>query len=443
MPETPSAKQTEEEAAAPSTSAPEWALQANIYEVNIRQYTPEGTLSAFMAHLGRLRDLGVQILWVMPIQPIGEVHRKGSLGSYYSIQDYTAINPEFGSLADFKTLVDSAHALGMKVILDWVANHTAWDHPWIEAHPEWYTKDSLGRIISPVPDWSDVADLNYQDSNLRQAMLESLRFWIKEADVDGFRCDVAYMVPMDFWKTLRQSLRKDKADLFLLAEAEGTQFYEAFDMTYGWDLHHRMNKVAAGEAPLSTLADYLAKIDSLGTADKLHMYFTTNHDENSWNGTVFERLGANHQNFFVLSATFKGGMPLVYSGQEAGLDRPLDFFAKDSIDWSDQRFQDFYQAVLALKNRHACLKNGSASAEMTIIKQQAEGLFAFRRRLEEKELLVFLNFSASPCSPNGLDAKTQYAKLLSGFSSAKGAYFMDQEIPPHQYLVLEKASVNR
>ncbi|MCK5822638.1 MAG: alpha-amylase, partial [Bacteroidales bacterium] len=227
-----------------SVKHPDWTKNKNIYEVNIRQYTDEGDFKSFEKHLPRLKQMGVDILWIMPVQPIGEKNKKGSLGSYYSIKDYLAVNPEFGTMDDFKHIVDKAHELKMYVILDWVANHTSWDNNLITEHPEWYTHDSLGNIVSPVEDWTDVADLNYYNNELRTYMINALEFWVKQTDIDGFRCDVAGMVPTDFWNDAREKLDKIKP-VFMLAEWESPELQKhAFDMTYSWALNGLMNDIA-------------------------------------------------------------------------------------------------------------------------------------------------------------------------------------------------------
>ncbi|RLA58824.1 MAG: alpha-amylase, partial [Epsilonproteobacteria bacterium] len=230
----------------------EWSINATIYEANIRQMTPEGTFKALEAKLPEIKDLGVKIIWLMPIQPIGELNRKGGMGSYYSVMDYTAVNPEFGTMDDFKSLVNKAHKMDMKILLDWVANHTSWDNVWIADHPDWFTKDSLGNFMAPNPDWSDVMDLNYDNMEMRAAMIDAMRYWVVETDVDGFRCDVAYMVPTDFWNNVRIALDAEKP-VFMLAEAEQTDLHlQAFDMTYGWELMHIMNHIASGDSTLSS-----------------------------------------------------------------------------------------------------------------------------------------------------------------------------------------------
>jgi len=381
----------------PPSEQPDWRQQPTIYEVNIRQYTPEGTFTAFARHLPRLEKMGVKILWIMPVQPIGVKNRKGGLGSYYSIADYTAVNPNFGTLDDFKDLVQEAHQRGMLVILDWVANHSAYDHPWTPEHPEWYLRDEQGQIQSPVADWSDVADLNYDDPALREAMIAEMKFWLRETDLDGFRCDVAYMVPMSFWETARKELEKLKP-LFMLAEAEGPEFHSnAFDMTYGWELHHLMNDVAAGKADLRQLATYYSRVEEGHyQPTDLRMHFTTNHDENSWNGTVYERMGANHRNFFVLCATYPMSVPLVYSGQEAGLNQALAFFEKDSIDWSNMALESFYQKILHLKLRHPALINDMNQAGYRSLVADSAGtarqVLAYERSRGKDKLFVLLNF---------------------------------------------------
>lgn len=394
---------------------PAWANDASIYEVNIRQYTPEGTIKAFTDHLDRLQKLGVEILWIMPVQPIGEKNRKGDLGSYYSISDYTAINPEFGTVADFKNMVAEAHKRGMKVILDWVANHTAFDHHWTEEHPEWYTRDSLDNIVAPVEDWSDVADLNYEAEGMPEAMQQEMLWWLKECDIDGFRCDVAMMVPLEFWNNTRARLDSTKP-VFMLAEAEGPEFHDqAFDMTYGWEFHHIMNQVAKGEKMVTAFEEYRAKIDSLYQDQDIHMYFTTNHDENSWNGTVFERMGANHKNFFVLAATFQSGMPLIYSGQEAGLKKRLSFFGKDGIDWSNQELTDFYEKVIALKSQHPALMNGAEEGSFEeLLSLDDNGVYAYKRSKGESEVWVLLNFGSKAYDFNFQGANKTLRDVISG-----------------------------
>lgn len=413
-----------------------WANTATIYEVNIRQYSPEGTINAFTENLDRLQHMGVKILWMMPIQPIGKERRKGTEGSYYSISDYTAINPEFGTMEDFKNLVKEAHARDMKVILDWVANHTSYDHPWTESHPEWYTRDSLGTIIPPVDDWSDVADLNYLEKGLWKGMREQMKFWVEEADVDGFRCDVAMMVPMEFWNGTRQALDSLKP-MFMLAEAEGGDFHEtAFDMTYGWENHHIFNKIAAADMDLSHLKEYLAKEDTNYAPEDLRMNFITNHDENSWNGTVKERMGANGLNYYVLCVGMKRAMPLIYSGQEAGLNKRLEFFEKDPIDWADTSRYAFYRAMSKLKAEHPALLNGAGQSAMNFINSPNPKLLAFSRNSNGKQVLFCINFGNEPATLSLTEPWESEEGLRNYMTGAPNKELQNLTIAPNDFLIL-------
>ncbi len=423
-----------------TVSHPEWSKNAAIYEVNIRQFTPEGTFNAFAAHLDRLQDLGVKILWFMPIQPIGELNRKGSLGSYYSIKDFTAFNPEFGTIEDFKKLVEEIHARDMYVILDWVANHTAWDHPWTISNPEFYTRNESGDFVPPVEDWSDVIDLNYDNKQLWDAMIAEMRFWVEEIGVDGFRCDVAYKVPIEFWDKAIVDLEKNKP-LFMLAEAEEPLLHENnFEMAYGWKLHHLMNNIAQGKANVSDLDQYIFT-DNMGNfpAGSYKMNFITNHDENSWAGTEFERLGAAKEAFAVLTATVPG-MILLYNGQEAGFNRRLEFFEKDQIDWDGYKYHGFYQALLYLKSRNQALWNGSAGGPIERVNTgHDKSAFAFVREKGSDQVFVVLNLTDKPLeiTLNGSRYAGTYTELFSGKVTTFEAN-AKISMKPWEYLVFEK-----
>jgi glycosidase len=373
---------------------PEWTKDKVIYEINVRQYSKGGNFEAVKNDLPRLKELGVEILWFMPIYPIGEINRKGSLGSYYSIQNYTAINPEFGTLEDFKEIVNEAHKLGMYVIIDWVANHTAWDHVWTKSNPDFFTRDSIGNIVSPVDDWSDVADLNYENLNMRQAMINDMKFWLTEADVDGFRCDVAMMVPTEFWNEARRQLDEIKP-VFMLAEAEQQDLHEAaFDACYSWELMHTLNAVAKGEKPCTEIDSILAWENKTFSPDVYHLRFTTNHDENSWNGTVFERLGDGAKAFSVLCYTIPG-IPLIYSGQEAAMKTRLAFFDKDEIPWGEYEYQEFYTKLNQLKKGNPALWSGLHGGEFFRLQSNtdSENIYAFARTKEANKIIVVLNLS--------------------------------------------------
>lgn len=355
---------------------PEWAKSANIYEVNIRQYTPEGTLSAFEAHLPRLADLGVDILWFMPIQPIGERNRKGELGSYYSIQDYTAVNPDFGTVEDFKSIVDKAHELGMHVILDWVANHSAWDHPWVESNDDFYTRDEDGSYPMEAigndggkTGWTDVADLNYDVPLLTDSMAAEMDWWVAETGIDGFRCDMAGMIPYAFWEHAIPMLREKHGPLFFLAEWSEPHLLSTFNADYGWEMHHMMNDIAKGHKSTQDLVEYASKNDTVYPDDALKLYFTSNHDENSWQGSAVERMGEHARAYFALSTLFEQSIPLLYSGQEAGLDYRFPFFSKDTVgvDWNaNPEHAGFYHVMFALKDAHPALWNGKYGGDMVL-----------------------------------------------------------------------------
>ena len=373
-------------------SPPEWSYNKAIYEVNIRQYTPEGNIKAFEKHLPKLKELGADILWLMPINPIGENNRKGTLGSYYSVKDYKAVNPEFGTIEEFKSLVKMVHKMGMYVIIDWVANHTAWDNPWITEHPELYTTDSLDNIITPVRDWTDVADLNYDNKELWVEMIDALKFWVEECDIDGYRCDVAGMVPIEFWIEARSELKKIKS-VFMLAEWDTPEVHLAFDMTYDWNLHKILNGIAKNEKTVVDLTEHLKKNERDFPINAFRMQFTSNHDENSWNGTEFERLGDGVETFAVLTCVIPD-MPLVYTGQEAGNTKRLSFFDKDTVEWKEYELFDIYSKLFQLKKNNKSLFNGDRGGEMTFLQgSNKENIFAFTRTSDKDKILAIFNLS--------------------------------------------------
>jgi len=371
---------------------PDWNYNKAIYEVNIRQYTNEGNFKAFEKHLPRLNELGADILWLMPIHPIGEKNRKGTLGSYYSVKDYKAVNPEFGTIEEFKSLVNMAHKMGMYVIIDWVANHTAWDHQWIEEHPEFYTKDSMGNIIPPNPDWTDVADLNFDNKELWTEMISALKFWVEECDIDGYRCDVAGMMPIEFWIEARTELEKIK-NVFMLAEWDTPEVHKAFDMTYDWNLHDIMNGIAKQEKTVNDLIEHLKKNEEEFPSNAFRMQFTSNHDKNSWNGTEFERLGDCVESFAVLTCLIPD-MPLIYTGQEAGSNKRLSFFEKDIVEWKEHKLFDIYSKLFQLKKENKALQNGEQGGEVIYIQNSdEENIFAFTRSSEKDKVLALFNLS--------------------------------------------------
>ena len=372
---------------------PNWAYDATIYEVNIRQYTPEGTFKAFETHLPRLQKLGVKILWLMPVNPIGIVQRKGKLGSYYSVKDYKGINPEYGNMDDFKQLVNKAHDLGFKVIIDWVANHSSRDNKWVTEHPEWYVKDSTGKIATQY-DWTDVAKLDFKSKEMRSAMIDEMDYWLKETGIDGFRCDVAGEVPVDFWNQVYPALKKTKPDIFMLAEGEKPALHDsAFDMTYAWEFHKLMNGIAQGKNKVTDIDKYLRKQDSLYKPNAFRMTFTSNHDENSWNGTEFERMKDAAKTFAAFTFTMPG-MPLIYTGQKSGLNKRIRFFEKDTVQYTSNEYTPFYESLIKLKKDNPVLWNGEKGAKVVRVKSSVPEVYAFIRQNERNKVFAIFNLSA-------------------------------------------------
>lgn len=430
---------------------PEWSRNAVIYEVNTRQYTPEGTFKAFQAQLPRLKELGVDILWFMPIHPISELNRKGELGSYYAVADYKGVNPEFGTMDDFRAVVDAAHAAGMKVIIDWVPNHTGCDNPWVKEHPDFFALNEEGKMYGPF-DWTDVYQLDYSNPEMRRAMIDALSFWLREAGIDGFRCDVAGRVPVDFWNEARPALDAAAGrPVFMLAEATEPELVEhAFDMDYNWPMKDLFSHIAntAGQYSFGDKKpDYperhAADIDSLlqkqaatYPVDSYMMNMTSNHDLNSWEGTEFERLGKFAPAFAVLSYTLPG-MPLIYTGQEAGLDRALEFFVKDTPPaWEPRNdYFAFYQKLNALKHSRRELAAGEKGGKMHFFKTGNADLTAFKRELGGKGTFVAANLGTASaplelcpkCKPdfkNAVNALTGEAVTAAPAQLAPGEYIV-------------------
>ena len=393
---------------APTTVAhPVWSHNAVIYEINTRQYTPDGTFKAFAKELPRLRDLGVDILWFMPIHPISEVNRKGELGSYYAVADYKGVNPEFGSLADFKALVELAHKSGMKVILDWVPNHTGCDHPWVKEHPDYYARNDKNEMFGPF-DWTDVYKLDYSNPATRQAMADAMEFWLREVGIDGFRCDVAGQVPCDFWNEVRPRLEAAAGrPVFMLAEdSQPTLVEHAFDMDYNWPMKDLFSAIAAtsGQYTFDTSHKFdthrANAIDSLVEQQQRTfapgcylMNMTSNHDLNSWEGTEFERLGILAPAFAVIAHTLPG-MPLIYTGQETGLNRAFEFFKKDiAPDWEPRNdYFSFYKKLNALKHNRLELTAGFTGGSYTPVKiTDSPDVVAYSRERNGKGTFVAAN----------------------------------------------------
>ena len=397
---------------------PEWSKNASIYQINTRQFTPEGTFRAAEQQLPRLKELGVQILWLMPINPIGVKNRKGTLGSPYAVQDYYSVNPEFGTPDDLKRFVAAAHQQGMYVILGWVANHTAWDNVLVTEHPEWYARNRKGDLRpTPWAHWSDIIDLDYGHPELRKYMTDALKYWVKEADIDGYRCDVAGFVPIDFWNNARKELDAIKP-VFMLAEWEARDLHEyAFDMTYAWTWYDDLRELTTGRKhDLDGLRGYYSWNESYYPQDIMRMTFVSNHDKNAWEGTEFEQFGAGLETAIVLSCVSKG-IPLIYNGQEAGNNKRLKFFEKNPIAWKSHPNGELYKKLIALKTKNTALWNARWGARMIDVPNSApKGVFSFVRQNEQDKVFAVINFSSKPQNVTFKDSlyHGKYTEYLSG-----------------------------
>ena len=378
---------------------PEWSYGAVLYEMNVRQLTPEGTLRAAAARLEFLRDLGVDAVWLMPIYPIGEKNRKGTLGSYYSIRDYCAVNPELGTMDDFDDFVAEAHRLGMKVLMDWVANHTSRDARWIAGKPaSWYERDASGEPAVPW-DWTDTAKLDYANRDVWEAQAAAMEFWIARHAVDGFRCDMAMLVPIGFWQYAAARLRRVKPDLFLLAEAEQRNLFDdgVFDACYGWEMHHLLNDVAQQRVRVTALRDWLRADRGRYPRSAMRLAFTSNHDENSWNGSEFARMGAARGIMAAFTFVVPSGLPLIYTGQEVGYDHSFAFFDRDPIPAESYRanaYTEFYRRLTELRHANPALAAGGRGGDMVEISNNAEDcLMTFVREVPGNQVVAVMNLS--------------------------------------------------
>ncbi len=444
---------------------PDWHKNATIYEVNLRHFTKENTFKSFEAHIPRLKDMGIDILWFMPIQPISVKNRKGELGSPYSIGDYYKTNPDYGTMDDFKSMVKAIHDAGMYIIIDWVPNHTGWDNPWITEHPDWYTQDKNGNIIDPIDyntgkswGWTDVADLNYDNAEMRIGMIDALKFWINETGIDGYRMDVAHGVPVDFWAQCADSLYKIKP-IYMLSEGEVPAIVNngTFISDYGWEMHHTLNEIAAyqgasrikgtnvvqgnvkeGEKVIEkkTALDIDAVLARKASEYQkgYQMQFTSNHDENSWADTEFARMGDGHKAFAVLTATFNG-FPLIYTGQESAMDKKLEFFKKDEVPWGDYKYAPFYKTLFDLKHRNKALWNGEHGGPLVKVKTgNDENIYAFTREKDGDKVLVIINLSSKTQKGNIGALPGNFSEV---FSNTQKEFKAEEalELKPWEYFV--------
>jgi len=420
----------------------DWINNTDVYEVNLRQYSKEGTFNAFQKELPRLKEMGVSTLWFMPITPIAQKNKKGSLGSQYACSDYTAINPEFGTLDDFKLFVKHAHEMGFKVIIDWVANHTGWDHVWTKTHPEYFEKDSATNDFKIASGMDDIIELDYKNPALRKAMIDAMKYWVTECDIDGYRCDLAFWVELDFWLEARAELEKTKT-LFWLAEndpLEHPDYYQAFDACYTWTWMHKMEDFYKKTQDKKILDSVLSQYDSVGGKNKIKLWFTTNHDENSWNGTEYEKYGDAAKAFSVHSFTWEG-IPLIYSGQELPNRKRLQFFEKDTIEWNGKyELHDFYKTLLLLRKTNPALRAGDEAATTTRLKTNSENsVLAYLRKNGDREVMVLLNLSKQPVHCE-VDDQQLSGKFTEVFNKTTHDFTTQKsfELKPWAYQVYEK-----
>ncbi|MEY3620195.1 MAG: hypothetical protein RLZZ391_561, partial [Bacteroidota bacterium] len=392
---------------------PAFMQQGNIYEVNIRQYTKEGTFKAFAKHLSRLQKMGVQTIWFMPIQPISKEGRKGSLGSYYAVASYTDVNPEFGTLSDFNQVVDQAHALGMKVLIDYVPNHSGADHPWLKTHPDFYETDSTGKPTYTA-DWSDTRELNFNNLVMQDSMINTMKYWLNATKIDGFRVDVAWGVPYSFWNKCIPALKSIR-DIYLLAEADDAKLHETgFDATYTWTEFHVLNDIAAGKKNVLALDTVLNKIETDFMKGAHRLYFTSNHDENSWNKADYATMpGAIHAPFAVFTQTYNRTMPLIYSGQEEPVLRPLAFFEKDSIEFKKYERANFYTALLKLRKSNTAFSETANFKRLTV--SAPSNVMAYERTNGNDQVVVVLNLSnqAQAVKVDGVASSVKFEELFT------------------------------
>lgn len=371
-----------------------------LYEINERAFSTSGDLAGILPRLDSIKSLGVNTIWLMPIHPIGTIN---SVNSPYSVQDYFKVNPEYGTLEDLRTLVREAHKRGMAVILDWIANHTAWDNPWI-SNKAWYTQDASGNIIHPAgTNWMDVADLNFDNSKMRLEMIKALKYWVLTANVDGYRCDAADFVPFEFWKQALDSLKNiPNRQLILLAEGARKDHFDAgFQMNFGWDFFTKNKNVyKSGQSATGYLTTHQNEYNAI-PAGSQKMRFTSNHDECAWDDTPLGLFGGKKASMgaFVITA-YMGGVPLIYNGQEVGCPVKLPFFSRSPIDWSTNpdMFAE-YKSLMKIRAEHPALRTG------TLESFSSADIAAFQRTAGADQVLVLVNTRGSSKSftvPAGL-----------------------------------------
>lgn len=423
---------------------PEWSYSAVLYELNIRQFTPEGTFNAAIERLPFLRSVGVDALWLMPIYPIGVEGRKGSLGSYYSIRDYKAVNEEFGTAEDLKAFISVAHSLGMKVLLDWVANHTARDARWVTERPaDWYERDAEGEPLVPW-DWTDTAKLNYANHDVWRGQIDAMRYWVEEFSVDGFRCDMAMLVPIEFWQEVSEELHRVKPDIFMLAEAEEDNLFDrAFNMSYQWNVHHIMCDIAKGARRVWDLRNVIHAERTKYPREAMRMSFTSNHDENSWSGSEQSRFGHALEVMMAMTFLMPSTMPLIYTGQEVGYDHSFEFFDRDPIPmdaYRENHVTALYRRLTALKHSERALAAGERGGEVIEIENNAKDcIMTFVREVKGSRVVAIMNLSPYTIHADfrtGIYAGT-YRDAITGERASLDDH-VECDIAPWQYRILVK-----
>ena len=419
-----------------------WARDAVIYSVYLRSFSEEGTFAALQERLPELKELGVTVLWLLPIHPVGEENRKGVLGSPYSVRDYFAIDSSYGTAEDFRRLVDAVHAEDMHILLDLVANHTAWDSRLMQMHPDWFSRNAEGEIIPPNEDWYDVADLDYADPDLREYMISMMRYWVEDVGVDGFRCDVAELVPIEFWDAARRELDSVKPVLMI---SEGTlpeHHLEAFDITYSWAVYDNLVPLLEGERSVEVIDKMLRNERYQFPTGSLRLRFLTNHDKNFWDGPAVERYGGDGLGLVTVLVNTLPGIPLIYTGEEVANNRRLSHFTKTDVDWSRPRRMGALMTTL----NHLRAETGLLSrGDFVRVAVPDDRIYAFLRVLGKKVVLVVLNFSPDrrtatmeiPLETLGLDPDrfrmreifSRQAIVVSGSSATT------IELDPRGYLV--------
>lgn len=421
---------------------PEWCYSAVLYEMNIRQLTPEGTLRAAEAYLPNLQALGIDAIWLMPIYPIGKEGRKGTLGSYYSIQDYCAVNPEFGTMDDFDHFVATAHSLGFKILLDWVANHTARDAKWLQTKPaDWYERESDGTAKVPW-DWTDTAKLNYANHDVWRGQIKAMRFWVEQHNIDGFRCDMAMLVPIEFWQEASYVLHSIKPDIFFLAEAEELNLFDrAFDASYAWDIHHMMCDIAGGARRVWDLRNTLYADREKYPKSAIRMMFTSNHDENSWSGSEFTRFGAALEVMTAVTFLWEASLPLIYTGQEVGYDHSFEFFDRDTLpSLVANEHTQLYRRLINLKHTQRALDSGERGGRIIEIENNAKDcIMTFVREIGDSRIVAILNLSPYTIHADfntGIYAGSYY-NAITGEQTTLPTH-VEQDLAPWKYTILHK-----